>query len=409
MIYDFLTVFGKIDKSIDPKQTSKYDICNELIKLDTWIILHLSQPEIMPTIVKKPKMQIQKEATAMNEFSETTVLVTGASGFIAMHCILKLLEKGYKVRGTLRSPERETGLRKTFMKHTSVDDRLEFITTNLKTDAGWDDAVEGCQYILHVASPFPSQPPKHENDLIHPARDGAIRILKLASAANVKRVVMTSSLAAVVSGHDYDESKVFDEEDWSRTDRHIGAYEKSKTLAEQGAWDFMKGLESDNALEMSVINPGLVLGPILDADYSTSGELIRKLMRREFPGCPDLGWPAVDVRDVADAHLAAMTTPEAAGMRFICTIEDARIQEIALLLKNHFANRGYKVPTRKLPNMIVRFSALFDKTLRLVVKDLGKHAEISNARIKEVLAWKPRTLKEMVVTMAESMIEYGVV
>lgn len=236
-----------------------------------------------------------------------------------------------------------------------------------------------------------------------------MRVLKAAISANVKRVVMTSSLAAVVSGHDYDDSKVFNEEDWSRTDRDIGAYEKSKTLAEQGAWDFIKGLENDNALELSVINPGLVLGPILDADFSTSGELIRKLMRREVPGCPDLGWPAVDVRDVADAHLAAMTIPEAAGMRFICTIEDARIQDVALILKNNFANRGYKVPTRKLPNIIVRFSALFDKSLRLVVKDLGKHAEISNARIKEVISWKPRTLEEMVVAMAESMIEYGVV
>jgi len=345
----------------------------------------------------------------MKNVSEEIVLVTGASGFIAMHCILKLLEKGYQVHGTLRSPERETGLRKTFEKHISADDRLTFFSANLENDDGWENAVEGCQYILHVASPFPSQPPKHENDLILPARDGAIRILKLASAANVKRVVMTSSLAAVVSGHDYDESKVFDEEDWSRTDRHIGAYEKSKTLAEQGAWDFIKGLESDSALELSVINPGLVLGPILDADCSTSGELIRKLMRREFPGCPDLGWPSVDVRDVADAHLAAMTTPEAAGMRFICTIEDARIQDVALILKKHFANRGYKVPTRKLPNIIVRFSALFDKTLRLVVKDLGKHAEISNARIKEVLSWKPHTLEEMVVAMAESMIKHGVV
>ena len=345
----------------------------------------------------------------IKESSETSVLVTGASGFIAMHCILKLLEKGYRVRGTLRSSEREVGLRKTFMKHASVDDRLEFFTANLINDYGWDDAVKGCEYVLHVASPFPPKPPKHEDDLIQPAREGALRVLKAASSANVKRVVMTSSLAAIAAGHEYNESKVFNEDDWSRTDRDIGAYEKSKTLAEQAAWDFVKSLQGDNTLELSVINPGLVLGPILDADYSTSGELIRKLMRREVPGCPDLGWPSVDVRDVADAHLAAMTTPGAAGMRFCCTIEDARVQDIALILKNQFANRGYKVPTRKLPNIIVRLSALFDKSLRLVVKDLGKHAEISNARIKEVLAWKPRTLEEMVVTMAESMIEHGVV
>jgi dihydroflavonol-4-reductase len=345
----------------------------------------------------------------MERSSETTVLVTGASGFIAMHCILKLLQKNYKVRGTLRSQEREAGLRKTFEKHTSVDDRLEFFTANLTSNDGWGDAVKGCQYILHVASPFPSQPPKHEDDLIQPAREGTLHVLKAASSANVKRVVMTSSLAAVEAGHEYDASKVFNEDDWSRTDRDIGAYEKSKTLAEQDAWDFVRGLESDNALELSVINPGMVLGPILDEHFSTSGELIRKLMRRDYPGCPDLGWPVVDVRDVADAHLAAMTTPEAAGMRFCCGIENASIQDIALILSKQFADRGYKVPTRKLPNIIIRFSALFDKTVRLVVNNLGRRYEISNARIKEVLAWKPRTLEEMVVTMAESMIEHGVV
>jgi dihydroflavonol-4-reductase len=345
----------------------------------------------------------------MKGSSETTVLVTGASGFVAMHCILKLLEKSYKVRGTLRSPEREASLRKTFVKHTSADDRLEFFTTNLTNDDGWEDAVKGCQYILHVASPFPPQPPKHEDDLIQPAREGTLRVLKAALSANVKRVVMTSSLAAVVSGHEDDDSKVFNEEEWSRTDRDIGAYEKSKTIAERDAWDFVKGLESDNALELSVINPGLILGPILDEDYSTSGEVIRKLMRREYPGCPDLSWPAVDVRDVADAHLAAMTTPKAAGMRFCCAIENASMQDIALILNKQFANRGYKVPTRKLPNIIVRFAALFDKTTRLVVKNLGRRTEISNARIKEVLAWKPRSLEEMVIAMAESMIEYGVV
>jgi nucleoside-diphosphate-sugar epimerase len=279
----------------------------------------------------------------------------------------------------------------------------------LADDEGWDDAVKGCEYILHVASPLPSQPPKHEDEVIQPAREGTLRFLKAASSANVKRVVMTSSIAAVVSGHEEDDSKVYNEEDWSRTDRYIGAYEKSKTLAEGDAWDFVKGLEGENALELSVINPGLVLGPILDEDYSASGEVIRKIMRRELPGLPDLSWPMVHVRDVAEAHLAAMTTPEAAGMRFCCAIENATMQDIALILDKKFAKQGYKVPTRKLPNIVVRFSALFDKTIRLVVKDLGKRTEVSNARIKEVLAWKPRSLEEMVVTMAESMIEHGVV
>lgn len=342
------------------------------------------------------------------EPTETTVLVTGASGFIAMHCIIKLLENNYKVRGTLRSPEREVSLRKTFAKYASDSGQLEFFTADLASDDGWNEAVQGCQYILHVAAPFLPAPPKNEDDEIKPAREGTLRILKAAASANVKRVVMTSSIAAIVIGHD-DDTKVFTEDDWSRLDGDANAYQKSKTLSEQAAWDFVKGLEGDDALELAVINPGMVLGPILDADYSPSGEIIRKLMRREFPGCPDLGWPMVDVRDVADAHVTAMTTTEAAGKRFCCAIENHSMQEIARILNKEFAHRGYKVPTRKLPNFMMRIASLYDKTVRLVIKDLGKRTEVSNARIKEVLNWKPHSLEEMVVAMAESMIKHGVV
>jgi len=158
-----------------------------------------------------------------------------------------------------------------------------------------------------------------------------------------------------------------------------------------------------------VINPGMVLGPILDDHYSTSGEVVRRLMRRKIPGCPDVGWPVVDVRDVADAHIAAMIIPEAAGKRFCCAIENSRLQDIALILAKHFKDRGYNIPTRMLPNILVRFRALFDKTTRLVVNDLGRRTQISNERIKKMLNWKPRTLEEMVVAMGESMIEQGVV
>jgi nucleoside-diphosphate-sugar epimerase len=300
-------------------------------------------------------------------------------------------------------------LRKTFEKHTKVDDRLNFVKADLIEDADWIDAANGCLYVLHVASPFPSQPPKHENDLIIPAREGTLRILKAAAMTNVKRVVITSSVAAVSYGHVYDSSKIFDENDWSRTDADIGAYEKSKTLAESAAWDFVNSLEGDNKLELTVINPGMVIGPILDNHYSTSGEIVRKLMRREYPGCPKLNFPFVDVRDVATAHIAAMTIPEANGKRFCCTAENAWIKEIAEILNNYFSSLGYRIPTRELPNVLIRFVGLFDKTVRLVVGDLGKRSEISNKLIKKVLDWNPRSLEEMVIAMGKSMIEHGVV
>jgi len=242
----------------------------------------------------------------MNENSETTVLVTGATGFIAKHCILKLLEQNYKVRGTIRSMESEAGLRATFAKHISADDRLEFVPADLTSDVGWNEAVIGCQYVIHMASPVPSKPPKDENEVIVPARDGTLRVLKAAASAKVKRVVVTSSIAAISNGHDDYSTKVFNEDDWSNTDRPIAAYAKSKTLAERASWDFVNNLD-DNPIELSTINPGYVLGPILDKDFSPSGEIIRKLMRRDLPGCPDLDFPVVDVRDVADAHIAAMT------------------------------------------------------------------------------------------------------
>jgi dihydroflavonol-4-reductase len=259
-----------------------------------------------------------------------------------------------------------------------------------------------------VASPLPNKPPKHEDELILPARDGTLRVLKAAVSAKVKRIVITSSIAAVSSGHDGHGKKVFTEEDWSKIVGKITAYEKSKTLAERAAWDFVNNL-NDNHIELSTINPGYVFGPLLDKNFSTSGEGIRKLMRRDYPGCPDLDWPVVDVRDVADAHIAAMTLSRAAGMRFCCVAENATLQEIAIILNKHFSDKGYKVRTWRMPNAMVRFAALFDKTARLVVKDLGRRIEISNDRIKEVLDWKPRSVEEMVVAMAESMIKYGIV
>lgn len=224
----------------------------------------------------------------------------------------------------------------------------------------------------------------------------------------MKRVVVTSSIAAISNGHDDYSTKVFNEDDWSNTDSPIAAYAKSKTLAERASWDFINSLD-DSPIELSTINPGYVLGPILDKNFSPSGEIIRKLIRRDLSGCPDLDFPVVDVRDVADAHIAAITKPRAAGMRFCCVAENGTMQEIAIIINKHFADKGYKTRTWKMPNIIVRLAAVFDKTVRLVVNDLGRQYKISNERIKEMLDWEPRSLEEMVVAMAESMIEHSVV
>lgn len=340
--------------------------------------------------------------------SETTVLVTGASGFIGLHCVRELLQNGYRVRGTVRSLAREQALRDALEKHVDTSN-FELMTADLMSDDGWAEAMRGCRYVWHVASPVPNAPPKHEDDLIIPAREGTLRVLRAASEAGVERVVLTSSIAAVCEGYPRDPSRVFNEDDWSRLEGEVSAYDKSKTLAERAAWDFVGGLSGDKTLELATINPGLVLGPVLEQDYGVSAEAIRKLMRREYPGCPRLGWPTVDVRDVTRAHLAAMTTPEANGQRFCCCVDFVWMKEMAAILTEHFGDRGYKVPTRTLPDFVVRITGLFDKVTRVHAPRLGLELHVSNERLKRVLGWQPRGTKEMIVATGESLIELGLV
>lgn len=340
--------------------------------------------------------------------STTTVLVTGAGGFIATHCILQLLEQGYKVRGTLRNLARETQLRKTLAEHVDAEGRLEFVHTDLLKDDGWEPALRGCDYVLHVASPLPAQEPKDENDLIIPAREGSLRVLRAAAAGEVKRVVLTSSVAAVFEGHGAGRLN-FDENDWSNLDGKIGAYAKSKTLAERAAWDFIKSAQNPHQMELSVINPCFVLGPYMGQELTTSGQLISKLMRREIPGVPHMNWLIADVRDVAAAHIAAMTMPEAAGQRFCCAAQGCWAQDIALILKRHFASRGYRIPTQEVPDFVVYLFGIFDKTARMTIDFLGKEYTVSTARIEKTLGWHPRPVEETIVSMAESMIRQGIV
>lgn len=341
--------------------------------------------------------------------NDTRVLVTGASGFIAMHCILQLLEAGYQVRGTVRSLKRTEQVSTALEAHGADTSRLSFVAADLTQDAGWDEAMDGVTYVLHVASPLPRTPPKHADELIVPARDGALRVIRAAQAAGVKRLVMTSSVAAVLYGHKRDGSETYDESHWSILSDDVGAYEQSKTIAERAAWDLVESFPAEQRLEFCTINPGLVLGPVLDSDYGTSGEVVRKLMAREMPGCPDIGWAMVDVRDVASAHLKAMLEPKAVGKRFVAAVQHASMLDVAKILQQHFASRGYKIPTRRVPGWLLRVVALFDKTAALAVQELGKRQDLDTTRIQSVLGWQPRGLEEMVVAMGESLIEHRVV
>ena len=336
--------------------------------------------------------------------SGESVLVTGGSGFIGSHCILDLLRAGYRVRTTVRSPEREATVRELLGAQSA--DALSFVTADLMADAGWKDAVSGCDFVLHVASPFPLGAPKHEDDLIVPAREGALRVLAAARDAQVRRVVMTSSFAAI--GYGVAPRDVpFTEEDWSNPDGNdISAYAKSKTLAERAAWDFVAG--EGSGLELAVVNPVGVFGPVLGPDFSTSIQLVKRLLEGSIPGLPRVAYGIVDVRDVADLHRRAMTEPGAAGERFLAVAgEFMSVPEIAAVLRERMGADAKKVPTRVLPDWLVRLVSRFDSSVKQIVPELGKVKQASNEKAKRVLAWSPRPNEEAIVASGESLIRVG--
>jgi nucleoside-diphosphate-sugar epimerase len=327
------------------------------------------------------------------------VTVTGASGFIALHCVRELLREGYRVRGTLRSLTKEPAVRAALQLDGEADARLSFVAANLMEDDGWAAAVEGARFALHVASPVPATPTANEDELIRPAREGTLRVLRAAEAAGVSRVVITSSVSAIVYNEKGDRGLPLDERDWSDLGGSMRAYEKSKTIAERAAWDFIEGLSGDALMELVAINPAYVLGPSLLGVDNTSNEFVRKLLHREVPGLPRLYLPIVDVRDVAKAHVAAMTVPEAAGKRFILFGEECSYGELAKRLRE----AGYKVTTRIFPDWLVRIFARFDETVALVVPRLGKRRNLSNQQAKTVLGWQPRSLQETVLETAQDI------
>jgi nucleoside-diphosphate-sugar epimerase len=333
------------------------------------------------------------------------ILVTGGSGFIAGHTIVQLLNAGHRVRATVRDLKRESEVRAMVKQGgAQAGDRLSFFAADLHSDAGWAAAVADCDFVLHVASPFPAYVPKHEDELIVPAREGALRVLRAARDARVKRVVLTSSFAAIGYGHP-PQSTPFNETNWSdTTGSDVTAYVKSKTVAERAAWDFIAREGHD--LELSVINPVAVFGPVLGPDYSTSVLLIQRLMSGTVPGSPRLSFGVVDVRDVADLHIRAMTHAAAKGERFLAVAGDFMlIHDIAKVLKNRMGEAGKKVPTRQLPNWLVRLAALRDPVVKQVLPELGKLKNGSNEKAKRLLGWTPRSSEEAIISAAESLLD----
>jgi len=336
------------------------------------------------------------------------VLVTGGSGFIAGHCIRQLLQSGYEVRTTVRKLAREADVR-AFLQHSGVEpgDRLGVLEADLTGDAGWAQAAAGCEYVLHVASPFPAGVPAHEDELIVPAREGALRVLRAARAAGVRRVVMTSSFAAIGYGSK-PLGRPYDERDWTDPATRISAYVKSKTLAERAAWDFIA--REGGALELATVNPVAVFGPVAGGDFAASVEVVRMMLAGAMPGAPRLWFGVVDVRDVADLHLRAMVTPAARGERFLAVSGDfLSLFEIAQILRRRLGAAAARAPRHQLPDWLVRLGALVSPAARQVVPELGKVKNGSGAKARSLLGWSPRPPEEAIVASAESLLRLGLV
>jgi nucleoside-diphosphate-sugar epimerase len=331
-----------------------------------------------------------------------TVLVTGGTGFIARWCIVELLQRGYLVRTTVRSPSRESAVRDAVSRVVDPGDRLTCVVADLKSDDGWDDAVAGCDYVLHVASPLGLD---GSGDLVAPARDGALRVLCAATAEGVKRVVLTSA-ANTASPSSYRDEGISDETLWTDPETPgVQAYRRSKTLAERAAWKFME--TADGPTTLTTVLPGAVFGPILDAKNLGSVQVIGRMLRGRMPGTPRIGLEVVDVRDIADVHIRAMTAPEAAGQRFLATGEFMWMGDIAAVLRDRLWPDGAKVPTRTIPDTIVRLVALFDPEMRSITPGLGRKNRHTTAKAQELLGWRPRPAAETVVDCARSLIENG--
>jgi dihydroflavonol-4-reductase len=335
--------------------------------------------------------------------SAETALVTGGTGFLGGWCIASLLARGYRVRTTVRDPAREAAVLAAVEK-AGVDPagRVKVQAADLTSDAGWPEAAAGCRYVLHVASPFPPVQPKDPDELIVPARDGALRVLRASLDAGAERVVMTSSVAAIRSDRQSTASAPYTEEDWTDgNDARRTPYVRSKALAEQAAWQHVRAAGSEDRL--STINPGAIIGPALSDDHSYSLQAIDRLLEG-MPAAPRLGFTFVDVRDVADLHIRALTSPAAGGERFIATDRFLWFPEVAAILRERLGPAAKKVPSRVAPNVLVRVMALFDGGLRSVVSELGKRSWYSSDKARTTLGWTTRPVEDSIEDCGRSLI-----
>lgn len=332
-----------------------------------------------------------------------TVLVTGGTGFLGGWCVASLLDRGYDVRTTVRDLAREGDVREAVAAAgAQADSQLSVLAADLTSDAGWPEAVAGCRYVLHVASPFPPVQPKDPDELIVPARDGALRVLRAALDAGAERVVMTSSIAAIRGDRPSSEAAPYTESDWTDgNDASRTPYVRSKALAERAAWDHARAAGAHDRL--ATVNPGAIIGPALNDDHSYSLQAIERLLDGT-PAAPKLGFTFVDVRDVADLHIRAMTDQAAGGERFIATDEWRWLPEVAAVLHERLGNAAHKVPRRTAPNFMIRAMALFDGGIRSVVGDLGKRSWYSSEKARTRLGWTTRPIEDSIEDTARSLL-----
>ena len=334
--------------------------------------------------------------------TSSPILISGITGYIGSRLAVDLLNAGYRVRGTMRDARKAEQIRKAIGQHADLN-RLEIVSADLLDAESWKPAVEGCSHVMHVASPFFAAEPKNPEDLIQPAVQGTLNVIQAADQAGVKRVVLTSSMAAIVFGLDHNPQEPIDETRWTPVDhKDSNSYIKSKTLAERAAWDYVAAHPS--APELVVINPGLVLGPLLTDSRSDSHLLVQRLLKGDFPGAPKIGYEIVDVRDISRLHQLGMERPEAAGQRFLGVAGLRTVWEVRAVLSEHFPAYKGKMPKFKLPDFAVRLFARWDPEVRGILNELGKERHASSRKAREMLGWTPRSPEEAITATAEDLI-----
>jgi len=336
------------------------------------------------------------------------ILITGGSGFLATHALLKLLKQGHPVRVTVRGAEKKAFVEKVIVEHAPLGGSTEIVEADLLQDAGWAQAMEGCGGVFHMASPFPLKTPKDPQVLIRPAVEGTQRVIRAAAAAGIRKVVLTSSCAAVSYGKGGREEGAFTEEDWTDPDsQDTTPYIRSKTLAERAAWDLVA--DECSQVKLTAINPGLVLGPLLGRSYGGSVELVWRMMAGEMPAAPHVGFNIADVRDVADLHYLALTNGSTDGQRYICADSWMWFRDLGRMVKEAYPDIAVNSPTGSVPSWLVRLVALFDDELKQILIELDQKRVVDTSKAQKELGWKPRPAEDSVRETCESLVRYGLV